>query len=285
VGVHTGEKHKMQIIVFSKMLKNRTVAELIDLAHRNKFDGYDLCVRTGYPVNPDNVSVKLKEAVDQFKSEGLSVPMITAEGDLQFPTHPTAEPILAAMNEAGVRLLKLGYFPFDPMRQSYWEEVARIRKSLEGWERLGQKHNVKICYHTHSVRCMGLNAASLAHLIEGFDPRWIGAYLDPGHMVIEGEEFCVGVAMVRKYLSIVAVKDVLLLRKESHGHGSVEANFVCAGQGMVDWTGVFSELARIGFVGPVSVHCEFHEPKDGFPVAFEREIRFFKKLSTVAGGA
>jgi hypothetical protein len=44
----------MQIIVFSKKLASQSVPELIETAHKFGFDGYDLCIRPGHPVNPDN---------------------------------------------------------------------------------------------------------------------------------------------------------------------------------------------------------------------------------------
>ena len=266
----------MRIVVFSKALKDKTVDELIGLAGDGGFEGYDLCVRPGYPVNPDNAATELPKAVQAFERAGLAVPMVTGNFDLLMPDHPAAASILSAMDKANVRLLKLGYFMFDWLKQDYWQEVDRIRKGFEGWERLGRQHNVRICYHTHSYRCMGLNCAALAHLLRGFDPRYLGAYIDPGHMAVEGEEFPFGVAMIRDRLSILGMKDVLLHRREKDGHGSKHAEFVEAGRGMVDWTGVFAELVRIGFTGPLSVHCEFEVPKERFLDALKREVAFFK---------
>lgn len=265
-----------KLIVFSKRFKNQSVEELIKLAAAYQFDGYDLCVRPGYAVNPENVRQKLPQAVKQMSKEGLAVPMITGNGNLLSPDDPSAEAILVGMDQADVRLLKLGYFVFDPLKHDYWQEVDRIRKCLEKWEKLAGRYNVKICYHTHYNRCMGLNCAALMHLIEGRDPRYIGAYIDPGHMVLEGEEFCVGAAMVKRYLSIVALKDVLIQRSESAGHGAVRVHWVPASLGMVNWTAVFSELARINFEGPLSVHCEFKVEENEFNNALKQEITFFK---------
>lgn len=270
----------MKLIIFSKSFREKNVEELIKLALGFEFDGYDFCVRPGYPVNPDNAGEKLVEAVKKFNREGLAIPMITANFDLLTPDHSTAEPIFSAMDKADVRLIKLGYFGFDPLKQDYWGEVDKIRKTLEGWQKLGQKYNVKICYHTHSARCMGLNCASLMHLLSGFDPKYLGAYIDTGHMVVEGEEFCVGAAMVKKYLSIIALKDVLLVREEKNKHGKKVCKWVTAGKGMVDWTAVFSELVRIGFAGPLSIHCEFEVPEQDFITAVKEEISYFRSKLT-----
>ena len=52
----------MKLILFSKMLKDRTIDELADLAVDLGIDGYDLAVRPGYAVNPDNVGQALPAA-------------------------------------------------------------------------------------------------------------------------------------------------------------------------------------------------------------------------------
>lgn len=269
----------MKLIMFSKMLKDRDTAGLIAWAQEAGLDGYDLCVRPGYVVNPDNAATALPEVVGAFREAGLDIPMVTANFDLLEPDHPTAEPILQAMDTADVRLLKLGYFKFDPAKQDYWAEVDRIRHVFAAWERLVWKYRVKICYHTHSNRCMGLNAGMLAHLIEGFEPACVGAYLDAGHLVAEGEEYAVAVAILRRYLSIVAVKDFLITRGEKNGHGTKQRSVVPAGTGMADWSAFFEVLAQVGFDGPVSVHCEFKVPEGGdFEQMVKDEVAFFRQF-------
>ena len=251
----------MKTIMFSKFQKDKTVRELLELAQKLNLDGYDLCLRAGYAVNPDNVTQALPEMAALFRGNGLDIPMITGEGNLLAPDQPGVRPILAAMDKANVRLIKLGYFTFDPTKLNYLAEVDRIRRIFEGWQTLAREYNVKICYHTHSNRCMGLNASGLAHLLHGFDPACIGAYLDAGHLVVEGEDYPTAFAIVKDYLSILAVKDVLLERVEKNGHGSVKKHWVTAGNGSVDWTLFFETAKKFGYNGPVSVHCEFEVPK------------------------
>ena len=102
----------MKLIVFSKMLQEKSVAELIELAQRHGYDGYDLAVRPGHPVNPDNAAAALPQAQAQMEQAGLQIGMVTGNFDLLTADHPLAEPLLAAMDSANVRLLKLGYFRF-----------------------------------------------------------------------------------------------------------------------------------------------------------------------------
>ena len=148
----------------------------------------------------------------RWSRPGLQIGMVTGNFDLLTADHPLAEPLLAAMDSANVRLLKLGYFRFEPQTMDYWEQVDNVRRAFAAWEKLASIYNVKICYHTHSHYCMGLNAAALMHLLRDFDPAYLGAYLDPGHFAVDGEPFDFGLAMAREHLSILSVKDVLIER-------------------------------------------------------------------------
>lgn len=268
----------MKIVVFSKSLRDESIDGIIQIARDYGFEGYDLCVREGYPVNPDNVGKELVGTVKRFDKEGLVIPMVTASPDLRTPDDPRSESILGAMDEANVRFLKMGYFRFNPLEQDYWAEVDKVRRALEGWEKLGSRHRVKVCYHTHSDFYMGLNCAALAHLVRGFNPSFIGAYIDPGHMLVQGEAFSFGAAILKEYLSIVAVKDVRHVRIDKNDHGAVRQEWVEAGMGMVDWTEVFVELARMGFNGPVSIQPEYGKPTSKeFLTAVSADSAFFKK--------
>ena len=265
----------MQLIMFSKMLRDRSVPQLAALAHELGLEGWDLCVRPDYPVHPDNAATALPEAVRTFAEAGLSVPMVTGNFDLLEPTHPTAAPILAAMDKADVRRIKLGYYMIDP-EADYWAEVDRIRRLFDGWAELSRRYGVQILYHTHSVRCHGLNASMLMHLLKDFDPACLGAYIDPGHLCIEGEEFAVAAAVTRTHLAAIGLKDALLTRGERDGHGTKKHAFVLAGEGMVDWTSVFDVLVREGFDGPLTLHCEFEVPEARFLPAVKQDADFFR---------
>lgn len=248
-----------ELIYFTKLFRDYDIAGLANIAHQFGLDGLDLCVRPGYPVSPDNASVTLPAAARALAADGLRIPMVTGSIDLLWPDDPTAEPLLRAMATADIRLLKLGYYFWDPFQQDYWAEVERVRRGLDGWQKLAGQYGVKICLHTHSLRCMGMNAAGLMHLIQGFDPARIGAFIDPVHFVIEGEEFAVGANMTRAYLAIASVKDVLLTRGEADGHSTTEYTVVPCGTGMADFDNMFRALAHFNFQGPLTVHCEFEQ--------------------------
>ncbi len=269
----------MQLILFSKFFGTRSLAELADFGAELGLDGFDLCVRPGHQVTPENVAEALPRAVEALAKKNLAVPLITAHGELRDPTTPESQALVAAAGRAGVGRIKLGYFCGDPAKMSYAREGLRVRELFARWAELGARHGVKICYHTHSGRFLGQNAGGARWLVEGLDPRHFGIYLDAGHLCAEGEEFAVGVSLAGEYLACVSLKDVLLERIERHGHGAKKQSWVEAGQGLVDWTAVFAALRQAAYAGPLSVHCEFEVPPERFDAAVRREVAFFRKLA------
>jgi sugar phosphate isomerase/epimerase len=274
----------MKLILFSKMLKDRSIDALADLAASLGIDGYDLAVRPGHPVNPDNVAEALPRAAATLRARGFDIPMITANTDLVDATAVGVDTLLAAMAAAEVPRVKLGYYKID-LSADYWAAVDACREKLASWGEKAKSHGVQVLYHTHSNRCMGLNAGMLAHLLRGLDPRGVGAYLDTGHLTGEGEEFAVALAMQKEHLSAVSLKDFLLQREVHNGHGRKARNVVEAGQGMTDFTAAFECLHGIGYTGPASIHCEFEVDAAGFEAAVEREAAFFVDLRRRVFGA
>lgn len=267
----------MKLILFSKMLQDRSVDELADLATTLGIDGYDLAVRPGHPVNPDNVAEALPQATSTLRDRGLDIPMITANTDLVDPDGAGVDDLLAAMAAAGVPQVKLGYYKLD-VAADYWASVDACRSRLAGWSKKAQSHGVQVVYHTHSNRCMGLNGGMLAHLLQGLDTKGVGAYLDTGHLTSEGEEFAVAQAMHRQHLAAVSLKDFLLLREEHNGHGRKKRHVVEAGQGMTDFSAAFECLHASNYTGPASIHCEFDVAAADFAAAVAREAAFFITL-------
>ena len=275
----------MDLILFTKSLQDHDIDALIERGHELKVDGYDLAVRPGYAVNPENVHQALPDAARRLRAEGLDVGIVTASTRLTSPEDPTARPILAAMDDADIRLVKLGYFRFDPLSQDYWSEVDEARRALDGWQAMAEGYGVKVCCHTHSGSYLGNNCASLMLLLKGRDPRSIGAFVDTGHLVLEGGPIAMELAMVREYLSIVALKDMLSFRQRREDEGGMGHEVTLAGQGMVAWTEVFAELVRIGYDGPLSAHAEFESPDASTHMAaLRREVAYFRhKLSAAQG--
>ena len=63
-------------IMFTKHLEGYDIPQIIDALKRSGVEGADLCVRPGYPVNPENAGAQLPAAAKRFADEGLSLSLI-----------------------------------------------------------------------------------------------------------------------------------------------------------------------------------------------------------------
>lgn len=253
----------MKIVYFSKYEKDLSVEELGEKTKEMGFEGIDLAVRPDHPVNPENVTEALPKAQKIWNSQGIEATFVTTHFDFLDPTTSDAKKLYKACSEAGIKWVKLAYWKYQK-GQDYWKEVERIREALKGFEKLSREYKVKTCYHTHSGPLYGSNCAGIMHLIKGFDPEYIGAYIDTGHLILDGEEYEMGLAMIKDYLSLVALKDAIYVKGEENGELVNRREFVPLGKGLVPWKKFFTSLSDTGYDGPLSTYGEYE---------VEREIR------------
>jgi len=274
----------MKIIAFTKMMRGADADALVRIAHDTKVEGFDLCVREGYPVNPDNADTELPRLVRRLEKDGIPVPMVTGEGVWRDAEDPSSPRILSGMAQAGVGLYKLGYYYYRPgVDGAYWSIVDRVRRGLESWSKLGERYGVKVCYHTHCDipglalgQYMGTNCAALMHLLKDLDPARVGAYVGTGNLVVSGEPFEYGIAMAGEYLSIVELQDVYLERIADGDQGTHRRHWTTAGRGAGAWSKIFETLARHEFNGPLTMHAEFEVPAgESFEKLLGREMAYF----------
>ena len=71
----------MQSVMFTKHLEGFDLEQIIAGIQRVGIDGADLCVRPGYPVNPENCRTDLPAAARRFADEGLGIAIVTTPGD------------------------------------------------------------------------------------------------------------------------------------------------------------------------------------------------------------
>ena len=67
----------MKFIMFTKHLEGLEIPDIITALQSVGVSGADLCVRPGYPVNPENATEALPAAAKQFAAAGLSIPLVT----------------------------------------------------------------------------------------------------------------------------------------------------------------------------------------------------------------
>ena len=278
----------MKFIMFTKHLQGLEVPEIIAALQAVGVEGADLCVRPGYPVNPENAEKELPAAAKQFAEAGLSVPLVTTPGNFLDPSSEETVRVFAAAGEAGVENIKLGYWHWhapDVVAQGprasanktsengYWDQVDSIRSELDGFAKLSEKYGPRTCIHNHSGTSMGLNACAVMNLVKGFDPQHVGVFADTGHLSIVGEPINMALDIVSSHLAVIAFKD--LARSPGMQGGKV----VRIGKGFVDWETALDTLKTIEFSGPVSFHSEYGgEPVDSVIDLARVDVRFIRAL-------
>ncbi len=246
----------MNIILNSKFFGALTVEGLGRKVAELGYDGIDVNVREGHPVNPCNAVHTLPAAARLWADMGIAFPLATAPVDMVDPASPEAARLYEACARAGVPRLKLGFWRFSK-GDRYWDAVSRARDALEGFARLSEQWGVQTCYQVHSGPNLGSNCAGLMHLIHGFDARLVGAYPDTGHMALDGEDWDMGFAMLEGRLSIIGAKDARHAPRPPGETPRYTPKFVKLGDGSIDWDRCIGALRRVGFDGPISVHTEY----------------------------
>jgi sugar phosphate isomerase/epimerase len=262
----------MTFVYFTKTLQKFDVSGLASFCKEVGLDGVDLTVRPDYPVTPENAATALPEAVKVLRDQGLKVGLVTAPTSLNDAESKAAKSIFEACGKAGVPAVKIGYFPY---KERFEESVKSARARLAGFARLAEQTKVKACCHTHSGSYLGNNAASLRLLLNDLDPHHVGAFLDTGHTAVNGGPFRLELDILRPWLSLIAIKD-MVWKKDAKGW---TYHVVPVGDGIVKWNEVAAALKDARFNGTISLHGEYEardlaERKE----LAKRELATLKKL-------
>ena len=264
----------MQYVYFTKTLKELDVKGVAAFCKEVGVDGVDLTVRPGYPVKPDNAATALPEAVKIFKDAGLILGLVSTATDLNDPESKTAKAVFDACAKAEA--------PADQDR--LFRLQAAVRRRPEGRpdaagglrQAGGAEQGAASCYHTHSGANLGNNCAGLRLLLQDLDPHHVGAYVDTGHTAVNGGPIRMELDIVRPWLSLLAIKDMLWEKSDKQGW---QYHVVPAGDGIVRWNEVGQGVKECRFNGTISLHGEYEtKDLDERKALAKRELEFLKKL-------
>jgi len=263
----------MQYVYFTKTLQGLDVKGVAAFCKEIGLDGVDLTVRPGYPVNPDNAATALPEAVKVFRDAGLVLGLVSASTDLNDPDSKTARQIFDACAKAEAPAVKIGYFPY---KRPFDDVLKAARERMAGFAKLAEQSKARVCYHTHSGANLGNNCAGLRLLLQDLDPHHVGAYVDTGHTAVNGGPIRMELDMVRPWLSLLAIKDMLWEKSDKQGW---QYHVVPAGDGVVRWDDVAAGVKECRFNGTISLHGEYEtKDLDERKRLAKRELDFLKKL-------
>jgi len=253
----------MQILMFTKMLKNignLSLEEAGDYMASMGFDGADLTVREGGYVLPEEASEKLPHAISMLNSQGLDVPMITT--NITDAKKDYAEEIFETASQCGVKYIKLGYWMYEGFGKVV-QQIDDTRRRINEIYSLSKKYGVTATIHTHAGPYLSADPALLFMFLRDYEPEYLGAYIDPGHLFAESgpSGLEMRIDLLGPYIRLVAVKNYRWQRifDEQTGRKSWKLHMMPLKEEIVPWLVVFKCLKMIGFDGCVSIHSEYED--------------------------
>jgi sugar phosphate isomerase/epimerase len=284
--------------MFTKMLKNKgnlSLHEAGDYIARMGFDGADLTVREGGYVPPEEASRMLPEAIEILKSKGLEVPMITT--NVTDAKKDWVEEIFKTASECGVEYVKLGYWKYKGFGKIV-EGIEEAREKIRGLYALCKEYDITAAIHTHAGPYLSADPGLLFMLLRDYDPEWMAAYIDPGHMFAEAGPLVweMAIDLLAPYIRLVAVKNYRWIRG-FEGEGKAGSGGAGGGEDkgkgakrwvlrmmplreeIVPWPEVFRCLRAIGFDGCVSLHSEYeHLSFEDLTKQTQDDLRYLKEV-------
>lgn len=271
----------MQTVLFTKLFKGHPLDEIADIGSDLGFDGIDLLIRNGFQVTPGEPD-GIAGAVARLQAAGLTVPMATT--DLTDPGWAGAEQLLAACAQSGIGVIRLGYWKYDPT-VGYAAQFDAARRDLDGLERLAQSAGVQLALQLHGDTLHGSGAQAFA-LLQDHDPRFIGAYPDPGNQVVQDgrEDWRFTFDVLKPWLSCVGVKNGgwFPAQIDAHGQRRWWADWLGLADGMVPWDDILLSLVQDEFEGLLSLHSHYEIPFDQVIEQTRADLRYVQRLIGVS---
>lgn len=262
---HNARSYPVQFSVFTKPWK-MPLPQLGQFVHDLGFDGIELPVRPGYQVLPDNVGKDLGPAVKLLADCDVKVFSVAGPAD---------EKTMAACAGAGVPVIRVMAGIGD---DGYMATEARVQREYDALLPLLQKYGIKLGVQNHCDR-MVCNAMGLRHLIEKYDPRYIGAVWDAAHNALNGEDPEMAIDIVWSHLCMINLKNAFWQRTNGPEAENVEWRpwWTTGRQGLASWPRVIAELKRRDYRGVVCLTSEYSDEASVNRLIAE-DIAFAKSL-------
>lgn len=228
----------MRVVVFTKLFGAVGISELVDGVAKVGADGADLVVRDGQTVTP-RAPRQIGSVARALADKGLALEVVTTD---LLEADATADGILDACAEAGVSLVRVGFYRYQP---GYDATVAR--RGLAGLARLAADRGVRVALQLHH-QTIHPSAAHALRLIEDLD---VSVYADFGNQAKEGsEDWRLTLDLLGDRVACVGVKNAAWQRTAD----GWECDWVPLADGVVPWPEIVPGLLDRGYGGPLSLH-------------------------------
>ncbi|REK15728.1 MAG: hypothetical protein DWQ37_07875 [Planctomycetota bacterium] len=220
-------------------------------------DGLDLTVRPGGHIEPADAARRLPDAVKAANDAGVRIAMLSTaivEPD------PRAEELIATAGALGIDRIKLGYYRYTEFGKLD-EQIDAARHKLAGVAKLAARHGVLPCVHIHSGDTIPSGGAVAYLLLKDFNPRELGAYVDPMHMTVEGgnDGWRQGLDLLAPWIAISSLKNCRWVETKRDAHGQQQWRFQkCPlADGIAKLPQYLAALDTLGYRDLFTLHSEY----------------------------
>lgn len=243
------------LICFCKWCQHLRPEEIAGILKGLGFDGVDLPVRPGDPLDHENGPKELPRWKKIFEDHGLKLERLVTQLK---EAGPVEERLLECCRELGIRKIRIADYSLNrvPDYRVVYDEARRGLKALEG---ILSKHGVAGGIQNHSGTRVGVNISSLMRVMEHCDPAWVGIQYDPGHNTVAGEPPRCALKLMGPHCHSVNFKSPRQINymDPSTGKLSYRPMWGPLRDGMLDVPFVLEELQNEGYTDPISLHAEY----------------------------
>jgi sugar phosphate isomerase/epimerase len=244
-------------IAFTESFQGWPIPEVCRKFKAIGLDGLDLTVRPGGHIAPEDAPARLPAAVAAARDEGVRIAMLSTaivEAD------PTSEKLLATAGELGIDRVKLGYYRYTKFG-TLLAAIDESRRKLESVSRMAARHGVLPCVHIHSGDTIPGSGAVAYLLLKGFDPKQLGAYVDPMHMTLEGgnDGWRQGLDLLAPWIAISSLKNAKWVEtgRDEHGQQRFAPRKCPLADGVARIPDYLATLAALNYHGLYTLHSEY----------------------------
>jgi len=258
---------QIQFSVFTKPWR-MPLPELARFVSGLGFDGIELPVRPGFQIEPAHVGRDLPQAVRLLADFGLMITSVAGTTDAA---------TINACAECQIPLLRT-MVPIGP--EGYVAAEERARREYDALLPLLQSSGVTVGVQNHYGRYV-CHALGLRRLLDGYDPRLVGAVWDAAHTALSGEEPELALEIVWPHLALVNLKNAFWqpVTGPETTPTEWEAYWTDGRHGLASWPRVAAELKRRGYAGTVCLTAEYTDEHSVNRLIAE-DLAFAKSLLT-----
>ncbi|MCB0064732.1 MAG: sugar phosphate isomerase/epimerase [Caldilineaceae bacterium] len=240
------------LAVFVKPWKEMALPALGAHIQQLGFAWVELPVRPGFPCRPATIAQDLPNAVKVLGDHGVQILNVTAALPLD------DERLYAACAAAGVGMNRV---MFRTEGKPYWEAEAAARQQLDAALPLCEKYNVQIGIQNHYGTYVGVHAFGLYHLVQEYDPKYVGIIWDAAHNALEGMAPELALDVVASHLCCVNLKNGYWRRVNGPEAEIAEwkVHWTSGRHGRASWPTVVEKLKTMDYTGPICLTAEYSD--------------------------